>query len=180
MSELRKECYKCLTNQSCPSLADYGSIVCMTHRKFEMPVNKENDSVYAIKFATLQKQIDEKDKKIEELEREIRKLETAKYANQYGGTDYIHFITKEKLVTIDTNRYFIEIEEGKFVDLKQVYLDNKNSIPIQKIKDKIEELKNEKNRRVQLGIFIFKDYENQHLLGEISSLKELLEESENE
>lgn len=65
MSELRKECYKCLNNQSCPSLADYGSIVCMTHRKFEMPVNKENDSVYAIKFATLQKQIDEKDKKID-------------------------------------------------------------------------------------------------------------------
>lgn len=51
-------------------------------------------------------------------------------------------------------------------------------IPKQKIKDKIEELKHEKNKRIQLGIFILKDYENQHLLGEISSLEELLEESE--
>lgn len=53
-----------------------------------------------------------------------------------------------------------------------------NSIPKQKIKDKIKELKNEKNKRVQLGIFTLKDYENQHLLGEIGSLEEILEESE--
>lgn len=47
MSELREECYKCLNNQSCPSSADYGSIICMTTRKFKMPRNNEEDSVYA-------------------------------------------------------------------------------------------------------------------------------------
>ena len=68
MSELREECYKCLNNQSCPSSADYGSIICMTTRKFKMPRNNEEDSVYAIKFAVMQQQINEKDKRIKELE----------------------------------------------------------------------------------------------------------------
>lgn len=77
MSEPREECYKCLNNQSCPSIADYGSIVCMTTRKFKMPTNKE-DSVYAIKLATMQKQIDEKDKRIKELEEENTQLEAIK------------------------------------------------------------------------------------------------------
>lgn len=68
MSELREECYKCLNNQSCPSSADYGSIICMTTRKFKMPRNNEEDSVYATKFAVMQQQINEKDKRIKELE----------------------------------------------------------------------------------------------------------------
>ena len=137
-------------------------------------VSREDDSVYAIRFAVMQKQIDEKDKKIEELERKIRKLETVRYANQYGGTDYIHFITKEKLVTIDTNKYFIEIEEGKFVDLKQVYLDNKNSIPKQKIKDFKEQIKlapvivggRRNGKTLEYGI----------KLGKIKACEELLED----
>lgn len=44
MSELREECYKCLNNQSCISAADYGSIYCMSHRKFKKP-NNEIDSI---------------------------------------------------------------------------------------------------------------------------------------
>ena len=44
MSELIEECYKCLNNQSCISAADYGSIYCMSHRKFKMP-NNEIDSI---------------------------------------------------------------------------------------------------------------------------------------
>lgn len=71
MSELREECYKCLNNQSCPGSADYGSIICMTKRKFKMPRNNEKDSVYAIKFAVMQQQINEKDKRIKELEEEL-------------------------------------------------------------------------------------------------------------
>lgn len=63
MSEPREECYKCLNNQSCPSIADYGSVICMTRRKFKMLGNEE-DSVYAIKFAVMQKQIDEKEERI--------------------------------------------------------------------------------------------------------------------
>lgn len=73
MSELREECYKCLNNQTCPSCADYGSIICMTKRKYEMPKNRE-DSVYAIRFAVMQQQINEKDKRIKELEEALLKV----------------------------------------------------------------------------------------------------------
>ena len=72
MSELRDECYKCLNNQNCISGADYGSFYCMTRRKFKMP-EQEDDSVYATKFAVMQKQINEKDKRIKELEEELLK-----------------------------------------------------------------------------------------------------------
>lgn len=44
MSELREECYKCLNNQNCISAADFGSIYCMSHRKFKMPKN-ETESI---------------------------------------------------------------------------------------------------------------------------------------
>ena len=73
MSELREECYKCLNNQSCPGAADYGSIICMTKRKYKMLGNEE-DSIYAHKFAIMQKQIDEKEKKIKELEEALLKV----------------------------------------------------------------------------------------------------------
>ena len=73
MSELRDECYKCLNNQNCIPAADYGSFYCMARRKFKMPEN-EDDSVYATKFAAMQKQIDDKDKRIKELEEENRML----------------------------------------------------------------------------------------------------------
>ena len=69
MSELREECYKCLSNQSCPGAAEYGSILCMTRRKYRMPENGE-DRIYAHKFAIMQKQIDEKDAIIKKLEEE--------------------------------------------------------------------------------------------------------------
>ena len=83
MSELREECYKCLNNQICPSCADYGSIICMTKRKYEMPKNRE-DSVYATRFSVMQQQINEKDTKIKELE---AKLEF----KEYGDLDNIDF-----------------------------------------------------------------------------------------
>ena len=78
MSELREECYKCLNNQTCPSCADYGSIICMIKRKYEMPKNRE-DSVYATRFAVMQQQINEKDKRIKELEEENRILKIVMY-----------------------------------------------------------------------------------------------------
>lgn len=79
------------------------------------------------------------DKKIKELEEENRKLKVVRSEYDYGYEN-TYFITKNDLVQIDKNKYLIEIEEGKFVDLKQVYLDNKNGMPEQKIKDKIDEI----------------------------------------
>lgn len=73
MSELRDECYKCLNNQKCLGGAEYGSLYCMMNRRLKM--QNEEDSVYTYKFATMQKQIDDKDKRIKELEEEIANKE---------------------------------------------------------------------------------------------------------
>lgn len=84
----------------------------------------------------------EQDKaRIKELEDENRKLKVVRSEYAYGYEN-TYFITKNDLVQIDKNKYLIEIEEGKFVDLKQVYLDNKNGIPKQKIKELKENIHN--------------------------------------
>ena len=100
--------------------------------------------------------------KIKKLEEDNRKLKVVRpeYAYGYENT---YFITKNDLVQIDKNKYLIEIEEGKFVDLKQVYLDNKNSIPKQKIKDAIEKIAEykiarETNKGYYYDYFINQDY----------------------
>lgn len=95
-------------------------------------------------------------KENKELKEENNRLKVIKYDIDYG-TETVNLIPKSTLVEINTNKYMIEIEDGKFIDLKQVYQENKtlkelhiqdnkhldfimkNSIPIQKIKDKIEE-----------------------------------------
>ena len=74
MSELRDECYKCLNNQKCLGGAEYGSLYCMMNRRLKM--QNEEDSVYTYKFATMQKQIDDKDKRIKELEEEKKNKDT--------------------------------------------------------------------------------------------------------
>lgn len=112
MSELREECYKCLNNQTCPSCADYGSIICMTKRKYEMPKNRE-DSVYATKFAVMQQQIKEKDKRIKELEEENSDL---KIKNNF------------RIV-------------GRYAEVKLEEILKKDYIPKQKVKDEIEALR---------------------------------------
>ena len=61
---------------------------------------------------------------LEKLQEENRRLKTIRYSNEWG-TESIHLITKNDLVEINTNKYMIEIENGKFVDLKQVYQGNK-------------------------------------------------------
>ena len=121
-------------------------------------------------------------KENEELKSENRRLKVIRYSTEYG-TENIHLITKRDLVEINTNKYFIEIQDRKFVDLKQVYLENKklneykeNYIPIQKVKDKIEEEKlpltivgGRKNKKtLEYGI----------KLGRRQALQELIEERE--
>lgn len=63
-------------------------------------------------------------KENEELKSENSRLKVIRYSTEYG-TENIHLITKSDLVQIDINRYKIEIEDGKFVDLKQIYQENK-------------------------------------------------------
>lgn len=118
---------------------------------------------------------------IEKLQKENEKLKNIRYDTPYG-TETIHLIPESNLIEINTQKYMIEVESGKFVDLKQVYLENKklneykeNYIPIQKVKDKIEEEKlpltivgGRKNKKtLEYGI----------KLGRRQALQELIEES---
>lgn len=139
MSELRDECYKCLNNQKCLGGAEYGSLYCMMNRRLKM--QNEEDSVYTYKFATMQKQIDDKDKRIKELEEENNNLK----------------------------RYSKEIIKEK----QELTTDLLDSIPVARIKNKIEELKKQKEElkyTTKLGLI-------QRINAEIRLLEELLEEN---
>lgn len=140
MSELRDECYKCLNNQKCLGGAEYGSLYCMMNRRLKM--QNEEDSVYTYKFATMQKQIDDKDKRIKELEEENNNLK----------------------------RYSKEIIKEK----QELTTDLLDSIPVARIKNKIEELKKQKEElkyTTKLGLI-------QRINAEIRLLEELLEKGE--
>ena len=115
-------------------------------------------------------------KENEELRCENGKLRTIRYDTKYG-TENIHLITERNLAEINTNKYLIEIEDREFVDLKQVYQENKDlkadnyelnnritdlleNIPVRKIKDKIEELKEDKDSKYYDIFLEERDIEN--------------------
>ena len=127
-------------------------------------------------------------KENENLSRENRKLRTIRYDTAYG-VESRYLITKRDLVEINTNKYFIEIQDGKFVDLKQVYQENEklneykeNYIPVEKVKDKIEEILNNKEYRIVFeGNAEFPDDAtiiNAQKYIKLEKMQELIEESE--
>ena len=125
MSELKEECYKCLNNQSCISGADYGSMYCMLHRKYKMQGDNE-DSIYAIKFAAMQEQIKEKDKRIAELEEENTEMKNL-FRIQASIAKELEFEEKDKIIKFRnvfyapyTMQVTDDIEKGKRIDLSYV------------------------------------------------------------
>ena len=83
---------------------------------------------------------------IKKLQKENEKLKNIRYDTPYG-TETIHLIPESDLIEINTQKYMIEVEPGKFVDLKQVYQENKklneykeNYIPKSKLKDIIDRI----------------------------------------
>lgn len=134
MSELREECYKCLNNQSCPNCADYGSIICMTKRKFKMPKNEE-DSIYAIKFATMQQQINEKEKRIQELEEKL-KHRTDNTAKLIEVTNlYLNSIPKQKAKDV--------LQKNRNELFSTTYLSKEQYEPYKKQIDRINKIERE-------------------------------------
>lgn len=84
--------------------------------------------------------------------KENEKLKNIRYDTPYG-TETIHLIHESNLIEINTEKYMIEVEPGKFVDLKQVYQENKklneykeNYIPIQKNKRQDREIKRKRRK----------------------------------
>ena len=147
MSERREECYECLNNQSCIPGADYGSIYCSMYRKYKMPEHKE-DREYAHKFSVMQQQIIEKDKRIQELEEELK-----------GRTD-----NTNKLIEV-TNLYLNSIPKQKIKDLLTEIQEEYNKVQEQfdciwnkKSKDNYDRYKLQEfsTMQQQLGFFIGK------------------------
>lgn len=117
---------------------------------------------------------------IKKLQKENEKLKNIRYDTLYG-IETIHLIPESDLIEINTQKYMIEVEPGKFVDLKQVYQENKklneykeNYIPKSKLKDKIEELK-EKEQGIKENEWLLCSSIN-HM--KIQVLQELLESEE--
>ena len=84
--------------------------------------------------------------------KENEKLKNIRYDTPHG-TETIHLILESNLIEINTEKYMIEVEPGKFVDLRQVYQENKklneykeNYIPIQKNKRQDREIKRKRRK----------------------------------
>lgn len=115
-------------------------------------MDTSNDRVIAHKFAVMQQQINEKDKRIKELEEENAK---------YKSLDYMFKIQNEE----------------NYVDMKKIYFEWLDSIPKQIVIDKTEYLK--KQRR-ELGFKTYLKREDmlnddRIIVCEIQVLQELLE-----
>ena len=121
----------------------------------------------------------EQDKKrIKELEKENVMLKLIRVEYEYGYEN-IHLCTKNDLVKIDKNKYLIEVKDGKFVDIKQLYIDTLNSISKQKVKEVLQNNRNELFSMTYLSKEQYKPYEMQ--VERINKIEqELLEGGENE
>lgn len=110
--------------------------------------------------------------------KENEKLKNIRYDTPYG-TETIHLIPKSNLIEINTQKYMIEAEPGKFVDLKQVYLENKE------LKSRIPSLENGTYTGDIEGLLklekeiVKRDNEIKQLKEEVSQYKKIKEISEN-
>ena len=115
---------------------------------------------------------------VEKLQKENEKLKNIRYDTPYG-TETIHLIPESDLIEINTQKYMIEIEPGKFVDLKQVYLENKE------LKSRIPSLENGTYTGDIEGLLklekeiVKRDNEIKQLKEEVSQYKKIKEISEN-
>ena len=120
----------------------------------ELERNSNCDSVYAIKFATMQQQINEKDKRIQELEEERQlvgipvrnkrdgKIGIVLHQWENGSIAVLERINPRIINTHDSwNTLEIITDEVKQIQTKD------DSIPKQKVKDKIEEIKEDKESK---------------------------------
>ena len=141
MSELREECYKCLNNQKSISAADFGSIYCMTNRKFKMPNNESTieQNETEKELDKLKEQLKEKDKIIDKLKKhnydllrklknrvkEVKKLEKySLYKEEFSRLNK-QLLNKDKIIDL-TAEYISNItdcpfeSEGKYLDCEKM------------------------------------------------------------
>lgn len=115
---------------------------------------------------------------VEKLQKENEKLKNIRCDIPYG-TETIHLIPESDLIEINTQKYMIEIEPGKFVDLKQVYLENKE------LKSRIPSLENGTYTGDIEGLLklekeiVKRDNKIKQLKEEVSQYKKIKEISEN-
>lgn len=80
----------------------------------------------------------------ERLKKENTRLSNYRYENGYC-IENTNLTTKDKIASIQKNTYKIEIEDGVFVDVKELYVKaNKYDSLVDGMEDKIEEIKADK------------------------------------
>ena len=103
--------------------------------------NVANDSVIAHKFAVMQQQINEKDKRIQELE-SLKEVLFNNYIEQKQQKDKRIQELEEELVKYKDIDYMFKIDNNENrVDMKKIYFEWLDSIPKQVVIDKMKENK---------------------------------------
>lgn len=147
MSKLREECYKCLNNQKCISAADFGSIYCMTNRKFKMPNNESTieQNETEKELDKLKEQLKEKDKIIDKLKKhnydllrklknrvkEVKKLEKySLYKKEFSRLNK-QLQNKDKIIDLMAENMAFDNEINSMEDIRTIkeqikqYFENK-------------------------------------------------------
>ena len=131
----------------------------------------EEDSIYAHKFAVMQQQIDEKDAKIQELELKQKEMceeycpKTAIIKELEEENGILEFQNKQVENYVKELKKYNKTVSDRIVEYK------KNSIPKQKVKDKIEEI-NEDEESKYYDTFL----DARDIYHAIKILEELLED----
>lgn len=88
-------------------------------------------------YRTLLNLIEKQQKDIEDKDKQIYKLSLIRQETEYGYENF-YIMTEDRLVTIELNKFIVEIANGEFVDIRKLYDDYKNSIPKKALREIIE------------------------------------------
>ena len=83
--------------------------------------------------------IEKQQKDIEDKDKQIYKLSLIRQETEYGYENF-YIMTEDRLVTIELNKFIVEIANGEFVDIRKLYDDYKNSVSKEAIREKIEDI----------------------------------------
>lgn len=80
--------------------------------------------------------------RIKELEEECNKknktIETMRYIKGINNQENIYLL--DESMCIEKNKYLLEVNNGEFIDVNELYRMCKNSIPVQKVKETVKEV----------------------------------------
>lgn len=78
--------------------------------------------------------IEKQQKEIEDKDKQIDKLSLIRQETKYGYEN-VYIMTEDRLVTIELNKFIVEIANGEFVDIRKLYDDYKDSVSKEAIRN---------------------------------------------